>query len=88
MCRFPSSGSSETPGAPLAATYVNALSGQSPLARFLYIYINKYPKKPMDPLTTEFLKFVLSKEGQEIVVKDGFLPLTAKMEASEIAKLR
>ena len=42
----------------------------------------------MDPLTTEFLKFVLSKEGQEIVVKDGFLPLTAKMEAAEIAKLK
>lgn len=75
-------------GMPFAATYENALNGKYPLSRFLYIYINKDPKKPVDPLTREFLKFVLSKEGQEIVVKDGFLPLTAKMEADEIAKLK
>jgi len=75
-------------GAAFAATYENALSGKYPLARFLYVYINKNPKKPVDPLTSEFLKFVLSKEGQEIVVKDGFLPLTAKMEADEVAKLK
>ncbi|MBK9796042.1 MAG: phosphate ABC transporter substrate-binding protein [Holophagaceae bacterium] len=75
-------------GAPFEATYENALSGKYPMARFLYVYINKDPKKPMDPLTREFLKFVLSKEGQEVVVKDGFLPLTAKMEIEEFAKLK
>jgi len=75
-------------GIAFAATYENALTGKYPLARFLYVYINKDPKKPMDPLTAEFLKFVLSKEGQEIVVKDGFLPLTAKMETEELAKLK
>ena len=75
-------------GAAFAASYENALSGKYPLARFLYVYINKDPKKPVDPLTREFLKFVLSKEGQEIVVKDGFLPLTAKQEAEEVAKLK
>jgi len=75
-------------GAAFEASYENALSGKYPLARFLYIYINKDPKKAADPLTTEFLKFVLSKEGQEIVVKDGFLPLTAKMETDELAKLK
>jgi len=75
-------------GAAFAATYENALSGKYPLARYLYIYINKDPKKAVDPLTSEFLKFVLSKEGQEIVVKDGFLPLTAKMETDELAKLK
>jgi phosphate transport system substrate-binding protein len=85
---LPLSDTKKNDGAAFAATYENALSGKYPLARFLYIYINKDPKKPMDPLTTEFLKFVLSKEGQEIVVKDGFLPLTAKMEAAEIAKLK
>lgn len=74
-------------GAAFAATYENALSGKYPLSRYLYIYINKDPKKPLDPLTREFLKFALSREGQEIVVKDGFLPLTAKMEADELAKL-
>jgi phosphate transport system substrate-binding protein len=75
-------------GATFAATYENALSGKYPMSRFLYVYINKDPKKPVDPLTREFLKFVLSKEGQEIVVKDGFLPLTGKMEAEEVAKLK
>ena len=75
-------------GAAFPATYENALSGKYPLSRFLYVYLNKDPKKPIDPLTREFLKFVLSKEGQEIVVKDGFLPLTAKMEGEETSKLK
>ena len=75
-------------GTAFPATYENALSGKYPLSRFLYVYINKDPKKPIDPLTREFLKFVLSKEGQEIVVKDGFLPLTAKMEGEENSKLK
>ena len=75
-------------GTAFPATYENALSGKYPLSRFLYVYINKDPKKPIDPLTREFLKFVLSKEGQEIVVKDGFLPLTAKMEIEESSKLK
>lgn len=68
-------------------TYENALNGKYPIARFLYVYVNRDPKKGFDPLVKEFLKFVLSKEGQEIVVKDGYLPLTAKMEADELKKL-
>ena len=68
-------------------TYENALNGKYPIARFLYVYVNRDPKKPFDPLVKEFLKFVLSKEGQEIVVKDGYLPLTAKMELDELKKL-
>ncbi len=84
----PLSDAKKNGGAAFAATYENALSGKYPLARFLYVYINKDPKKPLDPLTREFLKYVLSKEGQETVVKDGFLPLTAKMEADELAKLK
>ncbi len=75
-------------GQAFPATYENALSGKYPMSRYLYVYINKDPKKPLDPLTREFLKFVLSKEGQEIVVKDGFLPLTAKMEAEQAAVLK
>jgi len=39
-------------------------------------------------LVREFLRFVLSKEGQEIVVKDGYYPLTAKIVQEEVAKLR
>ena len=75
-------------GAAVPATYENALSGKYPISRYLYVYLTKDPKKPIDPLTREFLKFVLSKEGQEIVVKDGFLPLTAKMEAEQVAILK
>jgi phosphate transport system substrate-binding protein len=74
-------------GEAFAPTYENALNGKYPIARYLYVYVNKNPKKPFDPLVKEFLKFVLSKEGQEIVVKDGYLPLTAKMEADELKKL-
>ncbi|MEY3775487.1 MAG: hypothetical protein RLZZ129_2267 [Verrucomicrobiota bacterium] len=57
----------------------NCLSGDYPLARFLYIYINKDPKKPMDKLTKEFLSFVLSKAGQEVVAKDGYFPMPAEL---------
>jgi phosphate transport system substrate-binding protein len=53
----------------------NVLNGSYPLARFLYVYINKKPGQPLDPLVREFIKFILSKEGQEVVAKDGFVPL-------------
>lgn len=61
-----------------APTYENCVSQAYPLARFLYIYVNKSPVEPFDPLTREFLRFVLSREGQAIVVKDGYYPLTAE----------
>ena len=60
-------------------TYENVASGKYPLSRFLYVYVNKEPNKALDPLTAEFLKFVLSKEGQEIVVKDGYYPMSTKL---------
>ena len=60
-------------------TYGNVASGKYPLSRFLFVYVNKEPNKALDPLTKEFLKFVLSKEGQEIVVKDGYYPMSAKL---------
>ena len=69
-------------------SYENVLSGKYPISRYLYVYVNRAPNKPLDPLTSEFFAFVLSKEGQEIVVKDGFFPLTAKLVADEIAKLK
>lgn len=65
----------------------NVLAGTYPLSRFLFVYVNKSPSKPIDPLTREFLKFVLSKEGQEIVVKDGYLPLAGKMAIEEREQL-
>ena len=65
----------------------NVLAGKYPLSRFLFVYINRAPNQPIDPLTREFLRYVLSKEGQEIVVKDGYLPIPARVIAEELAKL-
>ena len=62
-------------------------SGKYPLSRFLYLYVNKAPGKPLDPLVKEFLKLILSKEGQEVVVKDGYLPLSAGLVKEELAKI-
>jgi phosphate transport system substrate-binding protein len=68
-------------------SYENVTSGKYPLARFLYIYVNKAPGKPLDPLVKEYLRLILSKEGQEVVVKDGYLPLTPEITKQERAKL-
>ncbi len=68
-------------------SYANTLSGKYPLGRFLYIYVNKKPNEPLDALTKEYLKSILSKKGQEIVIKDGYYPLPAKIVEEELAKL-
>jgi len=65
----------------------NCLNGTYPLARFLYIYVNKKPNEPLDPLTKEFLRLILSKKGQEIVVKDGYFPLPAMAVEAELENL-
>ena len=76
------------PGACIDDSAENVITGKYPLARFLYVYVNKAPNKAFDPLVREFLKFVLSQQGQETVVKDGFIPLTAKIVQEELAKLQ
>ncbi len=70
------------------ATPENAISGDYPLARFLIVYVNKSPNESIDTLTYEFLRFVLSKEGQEIVAKDGYYPLPAEVAAEVLATLQ
>ena len=60
-------------------TPANALSGKYPLSRFLFVYVNKQPNQPMPPLEGEFLRMVLSKQGQQTVIKDGYIPLPAKV---------
>jgi phosphate transport system substrate-binding protein len=69
------------------ADIASVVSGAYPLARFLYIYVNKEPGKHLDPLVREFLTFVFSREGQEIVIKDGYLPLPANVVTAELEKL-
>ncbi|HNB57010.1 MAG TPA: phosphate ABC transporter substrate-binding protein [bacterium] len=65
-------------------SYENVKTGKYPLSRYLYVYVAKHPTKDMDPLTKEFLKFILSKEGQEVVVKDGYMPLTADVVKQQL----
>jgi phosphate transport system substrate-binding protein len=70
------------------AVIENVLDGSYPLARFLYVYINKKPGKPLDPLILEFVKYILSKEGQKVVIKDGYIPLPASVLEEELGKIK
>ena len=76
--------SKEEGGKAYAPTYENVLQGKYPLGRMLYIYVAKEPNKPLPAVTREFLKFVLSKAGQATVVKDGYLPLPAKVVEKQL----
>ena len=69
------------------ANETNALSGKYPLARFFYVYLNKAPNQPLSPLDAEFVKLVLSKQGQEVVVKDGYIPLPSKVVEKTMKEL-
>ncbi|MBY6186223.1 phosphate ABC transporter substrate-binding protein PstS family protein [Marinobacter hydrocarbonoclasticus] len=69
------------------ATAANAANGQYPLSRYLYVYVNKHPNRPLDPMVAEFIKFMLSKEGQQIVDKDGYVPLPRAVIARDLERL-
>jgi len=71
----------------IEATPDNAVSGEYPLARFLYVYVNKHPNKPLAPLSKEFMKLILSQQGQEVVVKDGYIPLPAKVVEKYLSEI-
>jgi phosphate transport system substrate-binding protein len=70
------------------ATADNAYSGAYPMARFLFVYINKAPGKALDPLTREFVKVIVSREGQEGVIKDGYFPIPASIAKEELTKIQ
>jgi phosphate transport system substrate-binding protein len=63
-------------------SYENVLEGNYPLGRMLYLYVAKKPNEPLPKMVEEFLKYAVSKEGQEVVVKDGYLPLPARTPVS------
>ena len=68
-------------------SYENIVSLKYPLSRKLYIYYIKNPDKPLGKLEKEFLKFVLSKEGQNIAIKDGYIPITKADAEDSISAL-
>jgi phosphate transport system substrate-binding protein len=70
------------------ATPGNALSGTYPLTRYLFVYVNKKPNQPLAPLEYEFIKMVLSKTGQQSVIKDGYIPLPAKIVDKALAAIK
>ena len=70
----------------ISATPDNAANGTYPLSRYLYVYINKHPNKPLAPMEREFIRFILSKQGQEIVEKDGYVPLPKSVVAKDLEK--
>ena len=69
----------------VAASSENAANGSYPLARFLHIYVNKAPSKSLDRLTAEYLRFILSAQGQRVIIKAGFDPLDATTAAEQLA---
>ena len=79
---------SETDASPVSdGNQGDVVSGKYPLSRFLYLYINRAPNKPLDPLVAEFTKLIFSKEGQEVVIKDGYMPISADIAKQELAKI-
>ena len=71
----------------VAPTPESAVAGTYPLARFLYVYVNKHPNKALSPLEGEFVKLVLSRVGQKVVVKDGYIPLPASVVKKSLSEL-
>jgi phosphate transport system substrate-binding protein len=69
----------------VTAELARAYDGTYPMARFLYVYVNLKPGTELDPLRREFVRYILSKDGQTEVVKEGFFPLTADIANRSLA---
>ncbi|HET6203199.1 MAG TPA: PstS family phosphate ABC transporter substrate-binding protein [Planctomycetota bacterium] len=74
-------------GKTVEGTLENVLAETYPLGRYLNLYVNRAPGKPLDPAVRELCRFIFSREGQEVVVKDGFLPLPPDVSAKEMKLL-
>lgn len=71
----------------ITASMENAVTGKYPLSRFLYVYVNKHPNKPLAPMEAEFVKMILSQAGQQIVEKDGYVPVPANVVEKQLKLL-
>lgn len=68
-------------------THQNILSGKYPLSRYLFVYVNKHPVRDLTPIQREFIRFIFSKQGQSLVAKDGYLPISAEIAKQELQKV-
>ena len=77
-------------GGPYIEPTLETVADQTyPLSRVIYMFVNRVPGKPLNPVLREFLRYVLSQQGQQAIVKDAiFTPLPAARDAEEAAKLR
>ena len=64
-----------------------AYSGEYPLARFLYVYVNFKPGSELDPLRREFVRYIFSRQGQSDVIKDGYLPVSADIARQQLEQV-
>ncbi len=69
------------------STVDNAYAGDYPITRFLYVYLNKKPGAKLDPIRGEFAKFILSKQGQTGVIKDGYYPIPSVVVSEDLKAL-
>ncbi len=80
---------SEAAGSPaVAPSMESVMDGHYPLARPLYLYVNKDPKREWDPKILEFLRFINSREGQETVARAGVYPLSSSQLNHNVALLQ
>jgi phosphate transport system substrate-binding protein len=71
----------------VTATPDNAYSGEYPLARFLYVYLNYKPGSRLAPLPREFIRYIFSQSGQTAVLKGGYYPVTAAVAKDNLARV-
>ena len=85
VCAVPLAHDSESDPIPATAEY--AYTGEYPLSRFLYVYVNRRPGSELDPLRREFVRYMFSTEGQEDVIKDGYYPITNQIASEAMEAL-
>ena len=74
-------------GKMIEATSANAYTGEYPLSRYLFVYVNLKPESELDPLRREFIRYVFSKQGQQDVLKEGYFPVTADIARDTLKKV-
>ncbi|WP_439654015.1 PstS family phosphate ABC transporter substrate-binding protein [Vibrio ezurae] len=65
----------------------NIITGKYPLSRKLYLYVNKQPNKPLPKKQREFIRFIYSKQGQNAVSREGYIPISPGFAKKELAKV-